>query len=45
MDLLTKMLPYLFRYDGAEIVFTGPGEFDIYVRETLMESVVIDLES
>lgn len=39
------MLPYLFKYDGAEIVFTGHGEFDIYVRNTFMESVMIDLES
>ena len=45
MDTLTKMLPYLFRYDGAEIVFTGPGEFDIYVRECLMESVKLDLDT
>jgi len=43
MDTLSKMLPYLFRYDGAEIVFTGPGAFDIYVRDTFMESVVLDI--
>jgi hypothetical protein len=45
MDTLSKILPYLFKYDGAEIIFTGHGEFDIYVRDTFMESVMIDLES
>ena len=45
MDLLDKMLPYLFRYDGAVLVFTGPGEFDIYVRETLMEKVKLNLDT
>ena len=41
-DTFTKMLPYFFKYEGAEIVFTAPYQFNIVVRNTIMERVKLN---
>ena len=39
MDYFTQMLPYFFKYEGAEIVFTAPYTFDIIVKNIIVETI------
>jgi len=41
MDYFTMILPYFFKYDSAEIHFTGEYKFEIWVRNTMMEEVIL----
>lgn len=41
MDYFTMMLPYFFKYDDAEIKFTGEYKFEIWVRNSMMEKVLL----
>ena len=41
MDYFTMILPYFFKYDNAEIHFTGEYKFEIWVRNTMMERVIL----
>lgn len=41
MDYFTIMLPYFFKYDNAEIRFCGEYEFEIVVRDCVMEKVIL----